>query len=247
VIALNPIILIPARLGSTRLPNKMLADIAGRPMIAHVLQQALAAALGPVVVACAEPAIAAAVTEAGGRAVLTDPALPSGSDRIAAALAIIDPSSAYDTVINLQGDFPTVQPADIEAALAPLRAGFDIGSLVTPITTAEEAGAPSVVKCACAFAPGEEVAREKYSARATIPANQGPLWHHVGIYAYRRAALARFIALPPAALELREQLEQLRALGAGMSIGVARIAAGPRGIDTPEDLAALRAAMGPGT
>jgi 3-deoxy-manno-octulosonate cytidylyltransferase (CMP-KDO synthetase) len=242
---LNPIILIPARLGSTRLPNKMLADIGGRPMIAHVLQQAVNAGLGPVAVACAEAEIAAAVEAAGGRAILTDPALPSGSDRIHAALSLLDPAQRFDTVINLQGDFPTVNPADIAASLLPLRAGFEIGSLVTPITTDEEAAAPSVVKCACAFGQGD-VAAALYFSRGVIPAGDGPLWHHVGIYAYRREALARFVALPPSALELREKLEQLRALEAGMRIGVARIAAGPRGIDTPEDLAAVRLLWGPG-
>jgi len=243
---LTPIILIPARLGSTRLPNKVLADIGGRPMIAHVLQRAMQAGLGPVAVACAEAEIAEAVAAAGGRAVLTDPALASGSDRIAAALALLDPDGRFDTVINLQGDFPTVQPADIAAALAPLRAGFEIGSLVTPITTDEEAAAPSVVKCACAFGAGE-VAAALYFSRHVIPAGEGPLWHHVGIYAYRRAALARFVALPPSALELREKLEQLRALEAGMRIGVARIDAGPRGIDTPADLAAVRLMVGAGS
>jgi 3-deoxy-manno-octulosonate cytidylyltransferase (CMP-KDO synthetase) len=241
---LNPIILIPARLGSTRLPNKILADIAGRSMIAHVLERAMKAGLGPVAVACGEPAIADAVKAAGGRAILTDPALPSGSDRIFAALSVLDPEGRHDVVINLQGDFPTVAPADIAAALAPLAAGFDIGTLVTPITDAEEAAAPSVVKCACAFAEGAEVAAALYFSRAAIPAGPGPLWHHVGIYAYRRAALARFVALPPSGLERRETLEQLRALEAGLRIGVARIAAGPRGIDTPADLAAVRILLG---
>jgi 3-deoxy-manno-octulosonate cytidylyltransferase (CMP-KDO synthetase) len=237
----TPIILIPARLGSTRLPDKVLADIAGQPMIAHVLQRAREAALGPVAVACGEAQIAAAVRAAGGEAVMTDPDLPSGSDRIFAALQALDPEERYDTVINLQGDLPSIDPAYLQAVLQPLRdPKFDIATLVAPITSVVEAAAPSVVKCVCAFAEGESVAPALYFSRNPAPSGEGPLWHHIGIYAYRRAALARFVSLPPSALERREKLEQLRALEAGMRIGVARVAVAPFGVDTPEDLAHAR-------
>jgi len=237
----NPIILIPARLASTRLPGKVLADIAGAPMIVHVLRRALAAGIGPVSVACAEPEIAAAVTEAGGRAVLTDPDLPSGSDRIFAAIERIDPGAAHDVVINLQGDLPTIPPAAIAAVLAPLALDhFDIATLVAPIATAEEAASPSVVKCVCAIERRDDIAPALYFSRQPVPWGDGPLWHHVGIYAYRRAALARFVGLPPSRLEQREKLEQLRALEAGMRIGAACIDEAPFGVDTPEDLARAR-------
>jgi 3-deoxy-manno-octulosonate cytidylyltransferase (CMP-KDO synthetase) len=237
----TPIILIPARLGSTRLPNKVLADIAGKPMIAHVLQRAREAGLGPVAVACGEPEIAEAVRAAGGEAVMTDPALPSGSDRICAALQVLDPAARFDIVINLQGDLPSIDPAYLRAVLQPLAdPQCDIATLVAPITSPAEAAAPSVVKCVCAFAAGREVASALYFSRSPVPSGEGPLWHHIGIYAYRRAALARFVSLPPSALEQREKLEQLRALEAGMRIGAARVSVAPFGVDTPEDLAQAR-------
>jgi 3-deoxy-manno-octulosonate cytidylyltransferase (CMP-KDO synthetase) len=242
---MTPIILIPARLGSTRLPNKVLADIAGLPMIVHVLRRAREAGLGPVAVACGEGEIAEAVAAAGGRAVLTDPGLPSGSDRIFAALEEIDPAREHDVVINLQGDLPSIDPDYLQAVLAPLREpGYDIATLVAPITTAEEAGAESVVKCVCAFGAAQTTAPALYFSRQAVPWGEGPLWHHIGIYAYRRAALARFVALPPSALERREKLEQLRALEAGMRIGAARVAAAPFGVDTPADLAQARKILG---
>jgi len=237
----NPIILIPARLGSTRLPNKPLADIAGTPMIVHVLRRALEAGIGPVAVACGEPEIAAAVRAAGGTAILTDPALPSGSDRIFAALTALDPDQKYDTIINLQGDLPTIPPSMLKTVLTPLEnPDYDIATLVAPITTAAEAAAPSVVKAACAFAPNAATAPALYFSRAPIPAGDGPLWHHIGLYAYRRAALERFVSLPESPLERREKLEQLRALEAGMRIGVARVDHAPFGVDTEEDLERVR-------
>jgi 3-deoxy-manno-octulosonate cytidylyltransferase (CMP-KDO synthetase) len=237
----NPIILIPARLASTRLPNKPLADIAGLPMIVHVLNRARESVLGPVAVACAEPAIAEAVTAAGGRAILTDPALPSGSDRIYAALQILDPDGRFDTIINLQGDLPTIPPDFLSTVLRPLaEPKFDIATLVAPIITAEEASSPSVVKCACAFGPNQTMAPALYFSRSRIPSGDGPLWHHIGIYAYRRAALAKFVALPESPLESREKLEQLRALEAGLAIGVAQVAFAPFGVDTAADLAHAR-------
>jgi 3-deoxy-manno-octulosonate cytidylyltransferase (CMP-KDO synthetase) len=241
----TPIILIPARLGSTRLPDKVLADIAGLPMIVHVLNRAREAALGPVAVACGEPAIAEAVRAAGGNAVLTDPNLPSGSDRIFAALNTLDPDQKHDVVINLQGDLPSINPSYLATVLLPLREpGYDIATLVAPITTPEEAAAPSVVKCVCAFGAGQTTAPALYFSRNPVPSGAGPLWHHIGIYAYRRAALARFVALPPSALEQREKLEQLRALEAGMRIGAARVPTAPFGVDTRADLALARKTLG---
>jgi 3-deoxy-manno-octulosonate cytidylyltransferase (CMP-KDO synthetase) len=243
---MNPIILIPARMASTRLPGKPLADIGGLPMIVHVLNRAREAALGPVAVACAEAEIAAAVTKAGGTAILTDPALPSGSDRIFAALQTLDPAGRYDMIINLQGDLPTIPPDFLSAVASPLaNPAYDIATLVAPITSLAEAEAPSVVKCACAFANGETTAAAWYFSRNKIPSGEGPLWHHIGIYAYRRAALARFVALPESALERREKLEQLRALEAGLRIGVARVAHAPFGVDTAADLAQARKILEP--
>ena len=238
---MTPIILIPARLGSTRLPDKVLADIAGLPMIVHVLNRAREAGLGPVAVACGEPAIAEAVRAAGGNAVLTDPDLPSGSDRIFAALNLIDPDRKHDVIINLQGDLPSIDPSYLATVLLPLREpGYDIATLVAPIATAEEEAAPSVVKCVCAFGLGQKTAPALYFSRNPVPSGEGPLWHHIGIYAYRRAALARFVALPPSALEQREKLEQLRALEAGLRIGAARVPTAPFGVDTPADLTHAR-------
>jgi 3-deoxy-manno-octulosonate cytidylyltransferase (CMP-KDO synthetase) len=243
---LNPIIVIPARMASARLPGKPLADIHGRPMIVHVLARARAAGIGPVAVACGEAEIARAVTDAGGVAVLTDPALPSGSDRAHAALAVLDPEGRHDVVLNLQGDVPTVTIEQIAAALRPLAApGIDIGTVVAPIGSEAEARAASFVKAACAFAEGADTAPALYFSRTPIPWGDGPLWHHVGISAWRRTALARFVALPPSALELREGLEQLRALEAGMRIGCARVAHGLFGVDTPADLERARAMLAP--
>jgi 3-deoxy-manno-octulosonate cytidylyltransferase (CMP-KDO synthetase) len=238
---LNPVILIPARLAATRLPGKPLADIGGVPMVVHVLRRAEAAGVGPVAVACGDAAIADAVRAAGGQAVLTDPDLPSGSDRVWAALQMLDPTGAHDVVINLQGDLPSLPSSFLRAVLAPLADPVvDIATLVAPVTSAEEAAAPSVVKAVCGFPEGAAVAPALYFSRAPVPAGDGPLWHHVGIYAYRRAALARFVALPPSVLERREKLEQLRALEAGMRISVARVDHAPFGVDTPEDLERAR-------
>ena len=241
---MNPLIVIPSRMGSARLPGKPLASIAGRPMVLHVLDRAMAAGIGPVAVACAEPEIAAAVRAAGGTAVLTAASLPSGSDRVHAALAELDPGGRHDVIVNLQGDFPTVQPAVLRTVLVPLDdSGVDIGTLVSPVGSEDEARAPQVVKAACAFLPGHDVARALYFSRAPVPSGPGPLWHHIGIYAYRRPALARFVSLPPSPLEQRESLEQLRALEAGMVIACARVDHGPFGVDTPADLERARAVL----
>ena len=241
---MNPIVVIPARMASTRLPGKPLADIGGRPMIVHVLERAREAAIGPGAVACAEPVIADAVRASGGIAVLTDPGLPSGSDRVDAALGVLDPDGRHDVVVNLQGDLPTIEAAAVRALVTPLAdPGIDIATLVAPIASDAEARHFSVVKAACAFAPDSTVAHALYFSRMPVPWGEGPLWHHIGVYAYRRAALARFVRTPPSPLERRESLEQLRALEAGMRIACARVEHGPFGVDTPADLDRARAIL----
>ena len=232
---MNPVIIIPARMASTRLPGKPLADIGGVPMIVRVWARAMQAGVGPVVVAAAEEEIADAVEKAGGHAVLTHPDLPSGSDRIYAALQGIDPGGRYDTVINLQGDLPALDPAQLRAAASAL-AGHDIATLAAPITDAADRANPAVVKAVVAWEPGGQKGRALYFSRATVPTGPGEHFYPVGIYAYARSALARFVELPPSPLETREKLEQLRALEAGMSIAVARVDAVPLSVDTPEDL-----------
>lgn len=238
---MNPIIVIPARLASSRLPGKPLADIHGRPMIAHVLDRAREAGIGPVLVACGDAEIASAVEAEGGFAVMTDPDLPSGSDRIEQALGRHDPAGRHDVVVNLQGDLPVLPPALVHAALSTMEdPGTDIGSLVAEIRSAEEATSPSVVKCVCAFHDGRTIARAHYFSRNIVPGGIGPLWHHIGLYVFRRVALERFVRLPPGLLEKRESLEQLRALEAGMTISVARVDRAPFGVDTPADLERAR-------
>lgn len=235
---MNPILVIPARLASTRLPAKPLADIGGVPMIVRVLRQAEAAGLGPVIVAAGEQEIVAAVEAAGGRAALTDPDLASGSDRVHAALQKLDPQRAHDVVVNLQGDLPALDPAQIRAVADALtQSGADIATLAAEITDPSERDNPSVVKAVVAWERNGQLGRALYFTRATAPGGDGPLFHHVGIYAYRREALARFVGLPPSPLELREKLEQLRALEANMSIAVARVDSVPLSVDTPADLA----------
>ncbi|MQA66126.1 MAG: 3-deoxy-manno-octulosonate cytidylyltransferase [Alphaproteobacteria bacterium] len=237
----NPVVLIPARMASTRLPGKPLADIGGAPMIVAVWRRAMEAGIGPVVVAAAEPEIADAVTKAGGRAVLTRADHPSGSDRICEALAVLDPDSHYDAVINIQGDLPTLDPALPRRALRFLDdPAVDIGTLAARITVERERTDPNVVKAVVAAEDGADAGRALYFSRATVPAGDGPLYHHIGLYAWRRDALARFIALPPSPLEMRERLEQLRALEAGMRIDVAFVDTVPLGVDTPRDLARAR-------
>lgn len=237
----RPIVIIPARLASTRLPGKPLADIAGLPMIVHVLKRAEAAAIGPVVVACAEAEIKEAVERAGGKAVLTRPDHPSGSDRIHEAVSLLDPGRQHDVVVNVQGDFPTIDPAAIRTALLPLAdPAVDIATLASPIRDAAERDDPNTIKAAVGFGQGERVARALYFSRCPIPYGAGEHYHHVGLYAYRRAALERFVALPPSVLERRENLEQLRALAAGMRIDVALIDSFPFGVDTPAHLARAR-------
>ena len=240
---MNPIVVIPARLGSTRLPNKPLADIGGRPMIVWVVERALAAGLGPVAVAVDSAEISAALNGSGAKVVLTRPDHASGSDRIFEAIGRLDPDRRHDVVVNLQGDFPTVSPQAIAAALGPLAdSEVSIGTLAGEITLDHERTSPNVVKVV-GSPVSEKRLRALYFTRATAPWGEGPLYHHSGIYAYRRAALERFVSLPPSALETRERLEQLRALEAGMRIDVTLIDEVPFGVDTPEDLVRARAAL----
>jgi 3-deoxy-manno-octulosonate cytidylyltransferase (CMP-KDO synthetase) len=237
------LILIPARMAASRLPGKPLADIAGEPMIAHVVRRANAAAIGPVAVATDSAEIAAAAQKCGARAVMTRPDHASGSDRIFEALAKVDPAGAAKVIINVQADLPTIEPGHIAAALAALADGaVDIGTLAAEIGSEAERHNPNVVKVVgTPIAP--ERLRALYFSRAAVPTGDGPLYHHIGLYAYRRAALARFVALPPSPLECREKLEQLRALEAGMRIDVAIINTVPLGVDTPEDLETARAML----
>jgi 3-deoxy-manno-octulosonate cytidylyltransferase (CMP-KDO synthetase) len=240
----NPLLVIPARLASARLPGKPLADLAGAPMIVHVWRRAVESGLGRVVVAAAEREIAAVVEAAGGEAVLTRPDLPSGSDRIFAAVASLDPGRSHDVIVNVQGDLPLIDPQAIRDSLLPLAEPLvDIATLAAVIHDAAERSSPSVVKVAAGFAPGARIARALYFSRAPVPSGEGEHYHHIGLYAYRRAALERFVALPPSVLERRESLEQLRALEAGMRIDVALVDSVPFGVDTPADLARARQLM----
>lgn len=241
---LNPIVVIPARLQASRLPGKPLADIHGEPMIVHVWRRAVAAAVGPVVVACAEEAIAAAVTKAGGNAVLTRADHPSGSDRVFEAVETCDPEACFDAVINVQGDLPCLDPAIVRAVLAPLSdPAVDIATLVTPIVDASERDNPNVVKAVVSVATGQAGGRALYFSRNPVPGGEGPLYHHIGLYGYRRAALRRFVGLPQGVLEQRERLEQLRALENGMRIDAAVVDTVPFGVDTPADLERARAML----
>jgi 3-deoxy-manno-octulosonate cytidylyltransferase (CMP-KDO synthetase) len=237
------IVMIPARLRSTRLPDKPLAEIGGVPMIVQVWRRACEAEVGPVIVACAEAEIADAVRAHGGQAELTDPELPSGTDRIFQALTRIDPERRFVRIINLQGDLPTLDPESIRAVIEPIdRLGTDLGTLATPIHDPDERDDPSVVKPVIAQDPDHpRLGRALYFSRATVPSGDGPVSHHIGIYAYRRAALERLAVLPPSPLERRERLEQLRALENGLTIGVALVDTIPLGVDTPKDLERARA------
>jgi 3-deoxy-manno-octulosonate cytidylyltransferase (CMP-KDO synthetase) len=238
---MNPIVVIPARMAASRLPGKPLADIAGEPMIVRVWRQAVKADVGPVVVAAGEKAIVQAVERAGGRAVPTDPKLASGSDRIHAALQAIDPQKRFDAVINLQGDLPDLDPEAVKTVAAALReSGADIATLAAAILDPADYDNPNVVKPIVAWDRALERGRALYFTRARAPSGEGPLFHHIGIYAFTRTALARFVALSPSALERRERLEQLRALEAGMHIAVARVDAVPLSVDTPADLERAR-------
>jgi 3-deoxy-manno-octulosonate cytidylyltransferase (CMP-KDO synthetase) len=244
--------LIPARMQATRLPGKPLADIHGLPMIVHVWRRAMAAGTGRVIVATDTEAIAAAVRKAGGEAVMTRPDHASGSDRIAEALAAADPGRAVELIVNLQGDLPTLEPRLVGECLAPLEAscegrGPDIATLAAEIRVEAERTEPSVVKLVGTPLGTDRanVLRALYFTRATAPSGEGPLYHHIGIYAYRRAALERFVALPPSPLERRERLEQLRALENGMRIDAVIVDTVPLGVDTPHDLERARRMLAP--
>jgi 3-deoxy-manno-octulosonate cytidylyltransferase (CMP-KDO synthetase) len=239
---MNPIVLIPARMAATRLPGKPLADIGGIPMIVRVLRQAEAAGVGPVAVAAGDSQIVEAVRAAGGRAVLTDPDLPSGSDRIVAALAELDPAGAHDIVINLQGDIPFVQPQAIRAVADLLAAEptCDISTVMVAEADPSERTNPDIPKVVAAMQAGGRTARALYFTRSALYGD-GPVWLHHGIYGYRRAALTAFNAAPPSPLELREKLEQLRALELGLSIWAAVIDEAPISVDNPSDLERARA------
>jgi len=239
----NAIILIPARLASTRLPGKPLADLHGMPMIVHVVRRAEGAAIGEVVVATESEAVAAAVEKAGGRAVMTRSDHVSGSDRIYEALEAIDPEHRVDIVVNVQGDLPTIAAADIRSAVKPLTdPAVDIATLAAVITDPAEYANPNVVKVV-----GHEIAPRRLQAKTFTrkdAVGPGPHYHHIGLYAFRRKALERFVKLPPSANEQREKLEQLRALDAGMRIDVMVVKTTPLGVDTPQDLEKARALLG---
>ncbi|MDA9413008.1 MULTISPECIES: 3-deoxy-manno-octulosonate cytidylyltransferase [unclassified Bradyrhizobium] len=234
------LVLIPARMAATRLPGKPLADIAGLPMIVHVMRRAEAAGIGRVAVATDTDEIASVVRAHGGEAVMTSPAHPSGSDRIHEAMQKLDPDAKAEIVINLQGDFPTITPQTIREVLPPFDdPGVDIVTLASQIHTEEEDRAPSVVK-AIGSPIGPRRMRALYFTRATAPYGDGPRYHHIGLYAYRRAALERYVTLPRSPLEVQENLEQLRAVEAGMRIDIIIVDSVPRGVDTPPDLETAR-------
>jgi 3-deoxy-manno-octulosonate cytidylyltransferase (CMP-KDO synthetase) len=233
---MNPVVIVPARLAATRLPGKPLADIHGEPMIVHVWRRAMEADLGPVIIATDTETVALAVREAGGQAVMTAPEHPSGSDRIHEALAKCDPDRHFDPVINLQGDLPTVRPDTVRAAALLLEdQDVMIGTPVAVILREDERTASSVVKMV-----GSQIAPDRfrvlYFTRATCPWGEGPVYHHIGLYAWRRAALERFVTLPASPLEQREKLEQLRALENQMRIDAIVVGEVPLGVDTPHDL-----------
>jgi 3-deoxy-manno-octulosonate cytidylyltransferase (CMP-KDO synthetase) len=236
----DPIVLIPSRLAATRLPNKPLADIGGEPMIVHVWRRAMEAGIGPVAVATDSSDIAEAVTQAGGQAVMTRTDHASGSDRIFEALEKLDPEGRHDVIVNVQGDLPTIDPAAVAASVSPLLdPAVDIATLVAVIAREEEKTNPAVVKMVGSpVGPGRFHAL--YFTRATAPYGDGPLYHHIGIYAYRRRDLRRFVGLVPSPLERRERLEQLRALEAGMRIDAIVVDDVPLGVDTPHDLERAR-------
>ena len=237
----NPIILIPARLASNRLPNKPLADIAGEPMIVHVWRRAVESDTAPVVVAAADREIVDVVEKAGGRAILTRPDHITGSDRIFEAIERLDVERKHDAVVNVQGDMPTLEPAAIRAVFEPLaERDVDIATLATEIVREDERSDPNVPKVVVGLAPGQRIGRALYFSRVTVPGGEGPHYFHIGIYAYRRPALERFVKLKQGVLEDREQLEQLRALEAGMRIDVALVDTVPLGVDTPAHLARAR-------
>ena len=243
---MSALIVIPARLKATRLPNKPLEKIGDAPMIVHVWRRAVEAGAGPVIVAAGDQEIADEIEAAGGLAVMTDPDLPSGSDRVHAAAESYDTKGEYDVVVNVQGDLPTLDPALISASIAPLDdKSIDIATLVAQISDESELTNSAVVKAAVSIKPGERVGPALYFSRNCIPSGDGDHYHHIGIYAFRRAALRRFVGLEPTVLEGRERLEQLRALENGMRMAAALVDTVPFGVDTQDDLARARQIMEP--
>src|SRR3984885_3272831 len=241
----NPIVLIPSRMNATRLAGKPLADIHGVPMIVHVWRRAVEADVGPVWVATDDSRVMEAVASAGGKAIMTRPDHPSGSDRIFEALGAVDADGAHDVVVNVQGDLPTIEPSVVRACLAPLaEQAVDIATLATPITREQEKDDPNVVKVIATELDPIRF-RALYFPRARAPWGEGRLLHHIGLYAYRRDSLRRFVALPLSPLEKREKLEQLRALEAGMRIDVAVVDTAPLGVDGPHDLERAREMLAP--
>ncbi|MFZ5672022.1 MAG: 3-deoxy-manno-octulosonate cytidylyltransferase [Pseudomonadota bacterium] len=237
----NTIVIIPARMASTRLPGKPLADIHGAPMIVHVWKRAIEANVGQVLVACAEMEIARAIKAHGGDAIVTDPALASGSDRISAALALRDPERRFRFIVNLQGDLPTVTPLDVQRCLGGLvNETIDISTIAAPITDAADVANPNIVKAIAPLSEEREVAFARDFQRLPGPELGPRFWHHIGIYAYRRESLERFVKLPQSEREIDRRLEQMRALDNGMSIAVVRVDSVPLGVDTPADLEAAR-------
>jgi 3-deoxy-manno-octulosonate cytidylyltransferase (CMP-KDO synthetase) len=244
--SMKPLVVIPARMSSSRLPGKPLADIHGAPMIVHVWRRARAAGVGPVLVAAGESEIVEAVEKAGGRALLTRADHPSGSDRVWEAVEIADPHGHHDVIVNLQGDLPMLEPSAIVRVLEPLsQPAVDIATIAIEIHDEAERDNPNMVKAVAPLGPDRPIARALYFTRARCPAGPGPHFHHIGIYAFRRAALQRFVRLPPDKLEQWERLEQLRALAAGMRIDVALVDTAPFGVDTPADLERARALLKP--
>lgn len=241
----NPILIIPARMQATRLPGKPLADIAGKPMIVHVWERAMESRLGRVVVAAAEQEIVDVIAKAGGEAMLTDAYLPTGSDRIYQVLCKLDPEQSHDAVINVQGDVPTLESKYIRTAYETLQhSGADIATLITPIVNPGDIAATQIVKAVVEIEEGKQTGRAHYFTRVAAPWGDGPYYCHVGLYAYRRAALERFVKSPRSTLEQREGLEQLRALAIGLRIEAALIDTLPLGVDTPEDLEKARRVLG---
>jgi 3-deoxy-manno-octulosonate cytidylyltransferase (CMP-KDO synthetase) len=237
----NTIVIIPARMASTRLPGKPLADIHGVPMIVHVWKRAIEANVGQVLVACAEMEIARAIKAHGGDAIVTEPSLASGSDRILAALTLRDPERRYRFIVNLQGDLPTVTPLDVQRCLGGLvNETIDISTIAAPITEEADVANPNIVKAIAPLSDEREVAFARDFQRLPGPEVGPRYWHHIGIYAYRRESLERFVKLPQSEREIDRRLEQMRALDNGMSIAVVRVDSVPLGVDTPADLEAAR-------
>jgi 3-deoxy-manno-octulosonate cytidylyltransferase (CMP-KDO synthetase) len=238
------LVAIPARMQASRLPGKPLADINGKPMIVHVWERAMSAGIGRVIVATDTEEIARVVRAAGGEAVMTRADHTVGSDRIFEALNKVDSDGEIECVLNLQGDFPTIDPSLLKASLGPLEdKAVHIGTLASVIEDAEEKTNPNVVKVVGTPVGGPDRLRALYFTRATAPHGDGPLYHHIGVYAYRRSVLERYVSLRPSPLEVRERLEQLRALEDGMRIDVTIVDSVPRGVDTPPDLERARAIL----